>query len=348
MRDGLKARIVGSRLSPVSATRRGAMAGIGAVIASCAPSGQPKPVGEAQFVEIGGLAQWVTIRGRDDRQPVLLHVHGGPGFATSAFAEEFAAYEDAFTLVQWDQRGAGRTLGAAEGAIGGLTLDQIVSDGIELARWLRGRLPGRPVILFGHSLGTVVGLRMLNQAPDLFAGYVGVAQFSDFPAAVAAQVAHLEKIAAEGGDATLGEQLAGLDRSTPVTLEQFFAVNRLLSGHVPEDDQSFMAHIQERAPVVMSGAEMSAWGAGRQASADALMPGVVGLDLAADLAPIRVPVVLVHGDQDLYSPLSVARDFYAGLEADLKRMVVLEGAGHFPHVTRDAETVRAILEMVGG
>jgi hypothetical protein len=63
------------------------------------------------FVKIGGIYQWVTIRGQDRENPVMLIMHGGPGVATSPLALYTLGWERDFTLVQWDQRGAGKTLG---------------------------------------------------------------------------------------------------------------------------------------------------------------------------------------------------------------------------------------------
>ena len=75
---------------------------------------------EASFVKIGGIEQWVTIRGDDKRKPVLLLLHGGPGDVQSPFISTYAPYEKDFVLVQWDQRGAGRTF--AKNGTAGVTL----------------------------------------------------------------------------------------------------------------------------------------------------------------------------------------------------------------------------------
>ena len=68
-------------------------------------------IDEASYVPIGGIEQWVTIRGEDRSNPVLLFLHGGPGDVTNPWSFAFfAPWEKYFTVVQWDQRGAGRTL----------------------------------------------------------------------------------------------------------------------------------------------------------------------------------------------------------------------------------------------
>src|SRR5688572_25403101 len=74
----------------------------------------PNGVDDAQFVEIGGMPQWVTIRGYDRDNPVILVLHGGPGAPMGGLEfKEFVSWEQEFTVVQWHQPGAGRTFLAA-------------------------------------------------------------------------------------------------------------------------------------------------------------------------------------------------------------------------------------------
>ena len=78
----------------------------------------PNGIDEARYVESGGIEQWITIRGEDRNNPVLLLLHGGPGDATNPWGYAgFRSWLKTFTVVQWDQRGAGRTLGKNEAAV---------------------------------------------------------------------------------------------------------------------------------------------------------------------------------------------------------------------------------------
>ncbi|MBC5803384.1 MAG: alpha/beta hydrolase [Candidatus Eremiobacteraeota bacterium] len=99
----------------------------------------PRGIDEAQFVSIGGIEQWITIRGWDRDNPVLLFLHGGPSDVTNPWSFAlFAPWEKHFTLVQWDQRGAGRTLGKTGPTVAPtITVDRMVRDGIELSEYLR-------------------------------------------------------------------------------------------------------------------------------------------------------------------------------------------------------------------
>jgi proline iminopeptidase len=63
-----------------------------------------------EAVEIGGIKQWISIRGTDRKNPVLLYVHGGPGYVSMPMSWWFGrGWEEYFTVVHWDQRGAGKT-----------------------------------------------------------------------------------------------------------------------------------------------------------------------------------------------------------------------------------------------
>src|SRR5262245_61091617 len=127
----------------------------------------PQSIQEAGFVEVGGVEPWVTIRGADRANPVLLLLHGGPGDAQSALKGVYAVYEKDFTLVQWDQPGAGRTF--VKNPTRAPEPERVVSDGIELAEYLTRHLGKRNVVLLGHSWGSHLGVDMARRRPDLFA-----------------------------------------------------------------------------------------------------------------------------------------------------------------------------------
>ena len=137
----------------------------------------PTPVNEQAFVQIGGIEQWISIRGDSRDNPVILMLHGGPGVSNAPFAPAFRPWEKDFIVVEWDQRGAGRTFGrtGAEGS-GALSIDRLVQDGIELTQHLRSRLQKEKVILLGLSFGSVLGLKMAKDASGVVRG-ASVGQF---------------------------------------------------------------------------------------------------------------------------------------------------------------------------
>jgi pimeloyl-ACP methyl ester carboxylesterase len=116
------------------------------------------------YVKIGGIDQWITITGADRRNPAILFLHGGPGDAMSRFAAlYFAGWEKDCTLVQCDQRGAGRTYGKNGKSIEPtMTVERMTQDGIEVAEFLKGQLHKSKIILVGGSWGSIQGIRMAH------------------------------------------------------------------------------------------------------------------------------------------------------------------------------------------
>ncbi|MCI3133386.1 hypothetical protein [Phenylobacterium aquaticum] len=122
-------------------------------------------IDEGQFVSINGQEQWITIRGRDLKNPVLLILHGGPGFPMSFMAPVFAEWEKRFTLVQWDQPGGGATWSKNEADPGPLTYARFVDDGIEVTEWVRRRLGAvSPVLMERYRAGELTLDQMMAYA----------------------------------------------------------------------------------------------------------------------------------------------------------------------------------------
>ena len=310
---------------------------------ACAPrsSTEGERLDEAGFVPIGGLEQWVTIRGDDRTNPILLHVHGGPGIAFSAFTAEFAPYEASFTVVQWDQRGAGCTFGRHGQGTPDLTLDRITSDGVELAEYLEQRLPGVSIVVLGHSFGSIVATQMVERAPERFGAYVATGQFTSFAETVEAQIAFMRERVAPGDAASITQldELRALD-SPP--LQKFGAVSRLLPTRAPASHVAFMRGLQSRAAEVMTPTELERWQTGRGASGPALIPQIAAVDLFATINRLEVPFVVIQGRDDPITPTPLASAFFEHVDAPAKELVVVEGAGHFAHLTHTREFLAAL------
>lgn len=177
-------------------------------VAAQAPSSTPERVEEEMFVRIGGIEQWITIKGDNRKNPVVLFLHGGPGDALSPFADSmFAGWEKDFTLVQWDQRGAGRTYGKSGPAIEPtMTVERMRDDGIEVARFLAKHLDKKKIIIVGGSWGSILGIHMAHARPDLFYAYVGSAQMVNMRKNQSASYARVLELArAEGDQQAIGD-----------------------------------------------------------------------------------------------------------------------------------------------
>lgn len=136
----------------------------------------PGSVASLEHIALGGVPQWVLIRGRSANNPVVLFLHGGPGMPAMPLAHAWQRpLEDDFVVVQWDRLGAGKSY-FGEFPSRYLTVRRLLDDTYELVNFLRGRFAQNRIILVGHSWGSYLGMLAISERPDLFCAYVGVGQ----------------------------------------------------------------------------------------------------------------------------------------------------------------------------
>ncbi len=142
-------------------------------------AGEGKEISSLEHVELGGVRQAVLIRGQNRTNPVLLFVHGGPGVCEMPFSYKNKELEREFIVVQWDQRGAGKSYRANTP---GMNIDRFVRDTLELSEYLGAQFGQHRIYLAGHSWGSWVALEAVERRPRLFHAYVGISQLVSIPA----------------------------------------------------------------------------------------------------------------------------------------------------------------------
>jgi pimeloyl-ACP methyl ester carboxylesterase len=311
-------------------------------------AGSARPIAEASFLRIGGIEQWVTVRGADVRNAVVLLIHGGPGDVQSGFASTYADYERQFVLVQWDQRGAGLTF-ARNGAASELTFDRSVQDGIELAESLRRRFPASPLILLGHSWGSVIATRIAQRRPELFAAYVGTGQVASWAAGVRYQFDFLAAQAKLSGDVQTTATLEAIGRPDPLNLIQYSTFSRALRQYMNAADQNWLTGLKERALAEgATEADIQTIADGMRYSGRQLSAVQSRLDLPTTANSFALPYCVIQGRDDRSTPTDPARAYFDGVTAPRKRFLVIETAGHFALVTHRAEFIAALRECLRG
>lgn len=122
---------------------------------------EPNSIASLERIRIGGVDQYILIRGNDSSLPVLLFLHGGPGMPAMYLAHAFQReLEQEFVVVQWDRRAAGKSY--REDISSTLTTEQLVADTIELTNVLRARFHQDKIYLVGHSWGTYLGMLVVG------------------------------------------------------------------------------------------------------------------------------------------------------------------------------------------
>jgi pimeloyl-ACP methyl ester carboxylesterase len=268
----------------------------------------------------------------------------------SPYVSVYAPYERAFVLVQWDQRGAGKTFAKYGDRTPDLTLERVANDGIELVEYLRRRFKGNPIIVLGHSWGTVIGTSMVHARPDLFAAYVGTGQVASWAESAAAQFQFLKSKARETGNAVLAAQLDSIGNLDPTNPGQYFAATRSLRNFMPDSDKAWFSRMRALATdsLGLTDDDRAAINAGMRYSGRVLLPTQMQEGLSTTALKFDLPYFVIQGQDDWFTPTAPAKSYFDKVVAPRKRMVVLEGAGHFALVTHPGAFITVLESMLDG
>ena len=163
------------------------------------------------YLDIRGQKTGVLARGNDLSNPILLMIHGGPGYPDMILGRCYdEGLLDEFTVVRYDQRGIGKSrsdkLKDAQ-----LSIENFTQDLLALTDALKANIPHVDVYLLGHSWGTVLGIKAAYQAPDKFKAYIGMGQIVHQQKADSISFEFCLKQAKEHGDEEALEILNNMD-----------------------------------------------------------------------------------------------------------------------------------------
>jgi pimeloyl-ACP methyl ester carboxylesterase len=297
-----------------------------------------RQVNEEGYVKIGGIEQWVTVKGSDCGNPVLLIVHGGPGNPNSIFGQlPYVAWEKDFTIVQWDQRGAGRTFSrnpaTAEGV---LTIAGLANDGNEVAAFAAKHLNAKKVILFGGSWGSALSVHMAKSRPELFVAYLGTGQLVNGRENETDSYRKLMLLARAASDSKAIAALEAMGAppwTNPRNPGQFRKISR---GYEAKTTTPAPKGWFALAPAYESPKMQADYEAGEDYSWIQYV-GMKGEGMHATLdlyklgTDFKMPVFMVVGEQDLTTTPEVAKRYFDAISAPKKAYFLLPATGHDPN-----------------
>lgn len=295
------------------------------------------------FVPIHGIDQWITIRGAERRNPVLL-VLSGPGAAFSPWARFFAPWETRFTIVQWDQPGAGATLERNAKAGGPLSVERLAQDGIAVAEHVRRQLKKPKIGLLAFSGGTIVGLSIARRRPDLVSVYAGSGQIVDWARQDALGYRLLLEQAHRVGDAQASQELEAIG-PPPYADTATDAVKSKYAGAMTEAERAALATLEPDELAALQAMPIEDARARAMAAYDALRPEIVTFDAHRLGRDFRVPMCFLQGELDVFTVTSEVQAYADWITAPHKRFVRIQGAGHSAFLMRD-ELLRLLDEHV--
>lgn len=303
----------------------------------------PEGIEALEEVTLGGTRQWVSIRGKNRANPVLLFIHGGPGTPMMPMTWAYQApWEDFFTVVQWDQRGVGKNAATAdrEALKPTLTTERVIADAEELTAWLRKRLGKEKIVVMGYSYGTQVAMALAQRRPEWLHAYVGVGQGGSGNGEEYLYKRLLELATNAKNEDALRELKAiapypGPNRTMADTLLVRKWARHFNGGWYGKPNFDLLFALPDWAPEytqadVDAQTKATQWfsrtvmGNARAQSADAPH------EKTSERKAFKVPVIVMMGRNDLHTPYEPAKAFFDTIDAPHKRFITLDRSAHVP------------------
>ena len=301
------------------------------------------PIDAGFFAPVRGEDQWITLRGADAANPPLL-ILTGPGAAFSRMAPFFAPWEADFTLVQWDQPGAGATF--AKNGEAALSLDRLAVDAAAVAEVALTRLGAPKLIVLGISGGSILGLKLAKARPDLVAACVGTGQIVHWGRQQTLGYKLALDAAFERGDATAVAELRGLDAPPyPGTADEMI-FSKHANRFTLAEQAAFAALGPETAAALAApppGARYVPQGLALPEPRErglraylAVRDEIAAFDAWSLGLSFEVPMLFLQGDADHYTPTAEVAAYAAAITAPTAEVVTVPGGGHSAVFMREA------------
>jgi len=326
-----------------------------AIIADARRILTPQGVERLEAVRIGGIDQWASIRGRDRRNPVLLVIHGGPGYVLMPESWWMSRdWEEYFTVVLWDQRGAGKTLLINDPAklAPTMTLERSVTDAEEMVVWLRKEFGKHKVFVLAHSAGTYVGLQLATHHPDWLYAYIGVGQMADMPESERRGWAFAMDQARAAGNAQAVRELQSIAPyfapGHPSPLKDLYLERKWVGyfGGVMayRHDNDADSDLVKLSPDY-SREELRHIYDGNEFAERFLLADLIDGDWSV-MRRFGCPMFLFEGRHDYNASSEVAHEWFEKVEAPAKQFVWFEDSAHMPMTEEPGKFLVSLVRFV--
>ena len=316
----------------------------------------PNGVSSLEEITLGGVKQWIFIRGTDQNNPVLVFLHGGPGMPMLGMASSRdldAELIEHFTVVHWDQRGTGKSY-ERELPMSAMTIDRIVEDCNELIDYLRDRYNKEKIFLVAHSWGTVFGIKTAYRYPEKIHAYVGVAQLIDNAEREELTYNYVLEEAQRSGDVRIQNALEAIGPPPFDSLEELYEKDGYIprSGMVKDDSSaarlgalmlSFLTSPEYSLIEGISTIRMI----GMDFTIEALWEEWESTNVAQEIQSIEVPIYFFEGRYDWTNPTIVVEHFYENLgDTDGVNLIIFENSAHFPMIEEEEKYQDLLINLV--
>jgi CubicO group peptidase (beta-lactamase class C family)/pimeloyl-ACP methyl ester carboxylesterase len=292
-------------------------------------------VNSLEEVTLGGTQQWILIRGDSTANPILLFLHGGPGFAEMPYAHLYTTIlTKHFIVVDWDQRGAGKsyTVDMPEAT---MHLEQFLSDTHELIQLLKQRFSKDKIFLIGHSWGSILGLHTAHKHPEDLHAYIGMGQIVSSREGENISYRYTLEKARNAKDEQAVEMLKIIGPPPyEAGLQSLFTQRMLLvryGGSVRNISYQDLERLRNGSPYYTEQDNSTYMQAFAQ-TFPLLYDELMRVNFFKDVPELQVPVYFFTGRHDFQTPFELVERYVDVLRAPHKEIVWFENSGHIPNL----------------
>ncbi|MHC4154171.1 MAG: alpha/beta fold hydrolase [Planctomycetota bacterium] len=302
----------------------------------------PNGISSLEEITLGGLKQWIFIRGTDQKNPVLIFLHGGPGAPAPGMSSSRkldAELIKNFTVVHWDQRGAGKSYNS-DIPVKCMTIDTLVEDCNELIEYLKNRFNTQKVFIVAHSSGSVIGIKTAHKYPEKIYAYVGVGQIINDYEQLKISYNFIVEEAKKSGDVKIQDAIKEIGPPPYDTAEKLYEMQNYIFrfGGVIHDNSNkqigslLFSFLTSPEYSVSEGFE-NLMMKGFYFSVSAMWDEIKNINITKEIQSIEVPVYFFEGKYDMATPTVLVQKFLESLNAEKgKELVVFENSAHMPMV----------------
>lgn len=298
-------------------------------------------------VILGGIEQWILVRGISEQKPILLFLHGGPGLPMMPFHQHFQSdMEEKYLVVHWDQRGTGKSY-SDNIPFESMNLQQILSDAHELVLLLKQQYCKNKIYLAGHSWGSILGMNLINLYPEDFYGFISIGQVVDFSKSLNISYAFTLERAKEQCCVEAVNELLGIGE--PLFNEDDTKLSIILRnvgrfGGKMHNEISFPSIAKNCEEYTE--ADMKNIPKGLDFSDTYLWSEVIKTNMMDNLVDFKVPIYFLCGKYDYITPTALTEDYCSKINAPFKKLIILENSAHYPYIEEPRAFSQALIDIL--
>ncbi len=286
-------------------------------------------------ITLGGVKQWILLRGENVANPILLFLHGGPGFPEMPFTHiDSPKLEKHFIVANWDQRGAGKSYNPDIPEVT-MNIEQFLSDTHELIQILRKRFSKDKIFLIGHSWGSILGLYTAYRHPELLHAYIGMGQVVNMSEAEKISYRYTVEKAGEAQDAQAIEILRKIGPPPYQGGYQSLSSQRMLlakyGGSFRKISYIGLAGYWNSSPHYTAEDKNNLLKALSQTQ-NLMWPQLGKVDFFEEVTELKIPVYFFTGRYDYQTPFEIVERYFSILKAPAKEIIWFENSGHMPNL----------------